>query len=223
MAFQMQILTKSISESAVNLSRCGHIQQKIVCTSDENIEFMGICCAEMKKKVQYKLALTVSSATAAITHAEFECPARKGNLATCKHIGDFCFTLEEFCRVERARDFLTYTDRIQTWNHPKPARPVMIPVAELNSRRQEISAPLTSPPTLRKASAWDPRPMHLQNTCSEDIEKLCCDLLQAGTPLWIVASSTCKYSSSFTGPQLLIIDCNSVNISYVYTIGNSCS
>ena len=59
----------------------------------------------------------------------------------------------------------------------------MIPVAELDSRRQEISAPLTSPPTLRKASAWDPRPMHLQNTCSEDIEKLCCDLLQAGTPL----------------------------------------
>ena len=27
----------------------------------------------------------------------------------------------------------------------------------------------------------DPKPMHLQNTCSEEIEKLCCDLLQAGT------------------------------------------
>ena len=88
-----------------------------MCTSDENIEFTGICRAEMKEKVQYKLALTVSSATAAITHAECGRPAVKGNLATCKHIGAFCFTLEEFCRVGRARDFLTYTDRMQTWNH----------------------------------------------------------------------------------------------------------
>ena len=79
--------SKSVSESAMNLSRCGHIQQIMVCTSDENIEFTGICRAEMKKKVQYKLALTASSATAAITHAECGGPSGKGNLATCKHIG----------------------------------------------------------------------------------------------------------------------------------------
>ena len=74
--------SKSISESAMNLSRCGHIQQIMVCTSDENIKFTDMCHAKMKKKVQYKLALTVSNATAAITHAECGCPTGKGNLAT---------------------------------------------------------------------------------------------------------------------------------------------
>ena len=204
----------------MNLSLCRHIQHIMVCTSDENIQFTGICRAKMKKKVQHKLALSVSSATAAITHAECGCPVGKGNLATCKHIGAFCFILEEFCRVGRARDFFTCTDRIQTWNHPKPARPVMIPVAELNSRRQEISAPLTSPPTLRKASVWDPRPMCLHNTCSEEIEKLRSDLLQAGTHCGLLqvlpvstqialhnhsySSSTVTASTSLTSTPLAI-------------------
>lgn len=73
--------SKSISASAMNLSRCGHIQHIMVRTSDENINFTGICCAEMKKNVQYKLALTISHV--AIIHAECECPAGKGTLATC--------------------------------------------------------------------------------------------------------------------------------------------
>ena len=154
--------SKSISQSAMNLSRGGHIQQIMVCASDDSIELKGICRAEMKKKVQYKLALTISGKTAAITRAECGCPAGEGPLATCKHIGAFCFTLEEFCRLGRTRGFLTCTDQLQSWNQPKPAKPVMIPVTELDSRRQELSAlTLTSPPAFRKASIWDPRPMHL--------------------------------------------------------------
>ena len=43
----------------------------------------------------------------------------------------------------RIRDFLTSTDQLHSWNHPKPARPVMIPVAELGSCMQEILVPIT--------------------------------------------------------------------------------
>ena len=58
----------------------------------------------MKKKVQYSIVFIISRGTLAITHAACGCLAGKGPLATCKHIGAFCFTLEEFCRLGKLRD-----------------------------------------------------------------------------------------------------------------------
>ena len=87
--------SKSISESAVNLSQGGHIQQIMVNTTDASLDFKGVCQAEMKKKVQYNIAFIISRATSAITHAACGCPAGKGPLATFKHTGAFYFTLEE--------------------------------------------------------------------------------------------------------------------------------
>ena len=37
----------------MNLSQGGHIQQIMVNTTDDSLEFKGVCRAEMKKKVQY--------------------------------------------------------------------------------------------------------------------------------------------------------------------------
>lgn len=42
--------SKSINESAMNLSRCSHIHQIMVCTSDEGIKFTGICCAVLQER-----------------------------------------------------------------------------------------------------------------------------------------------------------------------------
>ena len=174
--------SKSISESAMNLSQGGHIQQIMVNTTDDSLEFKGVCRAEMKKKVQYNIAFIISRATSAITHAVCGCPAGKGPQATCKHIGAFCFTLEEFCRIGKLRDFVTCTDQLQVWHQPKPAKPHMIAVAELVSRRKEIKTPpAISPPPVRQTSFWDPRPTHLRKTNAHAIEQLRCDLLQAGS------------------------------------------
>ena len=126
----------------MNLSQGGHIQKIMVNTTDDSLEFKGACRAEMKKKVQYNIAFIISRATSAITHAVCGCPAGKGPQATCKkHIGAFCFTLEEFCRTGKLRDFVTCTDQLQVWHQPKPAKPHMITVAELVSRRKEIKTP----------------------------------------------------------------------------------
>ena len=65
----------------------------------------------MKKKVQYNIVFIISRSTSAITHAVCGCPAGKGPLATCKHIGAFCLTLEEFCRLGKLRDLVTCTDQ----------------------------------------------------------------------------------------------------------------
>ena len=135
----------------------------------------------MKKKIQYSIVFIISCSTSAITHAACGCPAGKGPLATCKHIGAFCFTLEEFCRLGKLRDLVTCTDQLQSWHHPKPAKPQMIAVAELVSRRKEIKTPPISSLPKRKKSFWDPRPAHLRGTDAYEIERLRCDLLQAGS------------------------------------------
>ena len=174
--------SKSISESAMNLSQGGHIQQIMVNTTDDSLEFKGVCRAEMKKKAQYNIAFIISRATSVIAHAVCGCPAGKGPQATCKHIGAFCFTLEVFCRIGKLRDFVTCTDQLQVWHQPKAAKPHMIAVAELVSRRKEIKTPpAISPPPVRQTSFWDPRPTHLRKTNAHAIEQLRCDLLQAGS------------------------------------------
>ena len=180
--------SKSISESAMNLSQGGHIQKIMVNITDDSLEFKGACRAEMKKKVQYNIAFIISCATSAITHAVCGCPAGKGPQATCKHIGAFCFTLEEFCRTGKLRDFVTCTDQLQVWHQPKPAKPHMVAVAELVSRRKEIKTPpAISPPPVRQTRHFGTlgqpisgKEMHMQSNsyaatcCRQGLTVGCC-------------------------------------------------
>ena len=110
----------------MNLSQGGPIQQIMVNTTKESLEFQGVCRAEMKKKVQYSIDFIISRSTSAITHAVCECLAGKSPLATYKHIGAICFTLEEFCTLGNLRNLVTCTDQLQSWHHPKLAKPQMI-------------------------------------------------------------------------------------------------
>ena len=70
--------SKSISEPAVSFSQGGHIQQIMVNTTDDSLEFKGVCQSEMKKKVQYSIALIITRATSASTHAVCWYPAGEG-------------------------------------------------------------------------------------------------------------------------------------------------
>ena len=131
---------KSVNSSALSLFRCGHVQNIQVCheITSTNIFIQADCLPEMKKDRMYKIQMQLEEASFDIHSAQCGCPAEKGPHASCKHIAALCYALEEFSRVRQLPDFLTSTDRLQTWNQPKLDP---IPIENLRKRKQEIMPP----------------------------------------------------------------------------------
>jgi hypothetical protein len=73
-----------------------------------------------------------------IVTAECWCPAGNGPSASCKHVGAMCYALAEFSWYGRTPDFLTCTEKLQSWNQPHPKKLDAIPVADLSLRKNEI-------------------------------------------------------------------------------------
>ena len=164
---------KAINSSAMNLFRCGHIQDIRVCC-DNYMFIQAKCLPEMRKDRLYKLLLFLDLETSDIVAAECDCPAERGPYASCKHIGAICYSLEEFSRFGHLPEFLTCTDRLQQWNRPRPKKLDIIPVANLTSRRSEL---LIKESKSTSISTFDPRqPEHRKNG-TEAIENLRCGLL----------------------------------------------
>ena len=164
---------KAINSSAMNLFRCGHIQDIRVCC-EKCMVIQAKCVPEMRKDRIYKLILFLDVETSDIVAAECGCPAGRGPYASCKHIGALCYSLEEFSRFGHLPEFLTCTDQLQQWNRPRPKKLDIIPVANLTARRSEL---LIKESKSISISTFDPRqPEHRKNSTGA-IENLRCDLL----------------------------------------------
>ena len=70
---------------------------------------------------------TVTQKRCVITEAECECPAGTAPTASCKQITALCYTLDSFCKRRQLPQLETCTERLQTWNHPRPRRVKPVP------------------------------------------------------------------------------------------------
>ena len=123
---------RSLNKSAYYIFHCGNVQEVEVCQeSGSNTLFVrAICLPEMKKHTMYKTVVRLDSKSYEVDGAECECVAGKGPTASCKHIAALC---EDFSRKRQLPSYLTCTDRLQTWNQPRPRKLQPIPVESLRT------------------------------------------------------------------------------------------
>ena len=92
---------KSLNKCAYYLFLCGHVQEVNVCqeSSSNTLFVLVICLPEMKKKHQvYNIVIKQAANT----------------LQHC------AYALEDFSRQRQLPSYLTSTDKLQTWNQPRP-------------------------------------------------------------------------------------------------------
>ena len=134
---------------------------------------------EMRKDRLYKLFLYLDAETYDIMGAECGCPAGKAPYASCKHIGDMCYALEEFSRFGRIPGFLTCTERLQCWNKPREKKLDIIPVSSLSSRKCELMKQESSH---RSLNVFDPRQPEYRKADDKLLEEFRCNLLTINQP-----------------------------------------
>ena len=78
---------ESVSKSADNLFRCGHVQAIKVATVDGSLYIKPNCLPEMRKDQVYCILMQLNKITYDIGSAECGCPAGHGPCRSCKHIG----------------------------------------------------------------------------------------------------------------------------------------
>ena len=110
---------KAINRSAMNLFRCGHLQQVEVLNISDTLRLQAYCLPEMKKDKTYKVELSILHSKWEISAAKCRCQAGKGPAATCKHIGALCYLFLSFCESGTISEFFTCTPRLQEWNQPR--------------------------------------------------------------------------------------------------------
>lgn len=141
------------------------------------------CLPEIKKDRVYKLVMQLDGQSIEIEGAQCGCPAGRGPKASCKHIAALCYALEDFSRLQQSPDFLTCTDRLQTWNQPRPKKLEPIAVEDLRTRKQQLKpSAIRSSRQTRTASQFDPRPEEFAISDLVAIENLRCRLLQLNKP-----------------------------------------
>ena len=174
---------KSISEHAYGLCERGHVQKiEVINTrSSPAVYIRANCFPEMKKDRTYKIQLQLERDTLHISGAECGCPAGRGPVASCKHIGALCYVLEKFGRLKEIPDYRTCTDQLQVWNQPRPKRLNPVPVQELKFQKLKYARELLhSPKPL--STLYDPRPTRYRTPDEEAIQQLYIDLQEAGKP-----------------------------------------
>ena len=186
---------KSMNKSAINLFRCGHVQNIEVSADESRLFMRAKCLPEMRKDRVYKLLLTMRKTTLDILSAECGCPGGKGPTATCKHIGALCYGFQNFCEQGSIPDFLTCTQQLHEWNRPRPRVVNPIPVEGIRAHQTSISAPPKLPRNPRIPNNFDPRPVKFRQSDPDALENLRTDLIAIGQPcalLSILIPSTKK-------------------------------
>lgn len=172
---------KSISEHAYALSERGHIQ-KIELTSDDNsIYLRANCLPEMRKDRTYKISLVLAKQSNHIIAAECGCPAGKAPTASCKHIAALCYALDKFCKYSELPEFLTCTDRLQSWNQPRPKKVRPVPVQELKFKKLEYGKKAVNY-AKPLSSLFDPRPAKYRLSDSSAVTEMYEKLVRLGKP-----------------------------------------
>ena len=169
---------KAINRSAMNLFRCGHLQQVEVLNSSDTLWLQAYCLPEMKKDKTYKVELSISHNKWEISTAKCRCPAGKGPAATCKHIGALCYLFMSFCESGTIPEFFTCTQRLQEWNQPRAKKLDAKPVTDLKEHKININAVnLNRRESSRTPANYDPRPLHLRLADAKALDILRADLL----------------------------------------------
>ena len=165
---------KSINTAANNLFEGGHVQNIEIGESKHYIHIKSNCLPEMRKDRAYKILLSLHNSSYDIATACCGCPAGKGPTASCKHIGALCYALVSFCRLRTLPDFVSCTEKLQDWNHPRPRKAEAIPVIELNTRRNEIKKKEVS----LSFKEYNPQPLGLKVDQPQLVENMCVTLLE---------------------------------------------
>ena len=165
---------KSMNTAAKHLYDCGHVQSIEVGSTNDTMYIRATCIPEMRKDRVYKLLLSLNLKTFDITSAACGCPAGKGPLASCKHIGALCYAFVEFCSSGSLPDFLTCTEKLQAWNKPKPKKVEPIPIENFCRRKAEITKKQSKKQSIAE---YDPRPTSVQTNNAVLVENLRVSLL----------------------------------------------
>ena len=166
---------KSINKSAKYLYDCGHIQCMEVGYTSTSMHLRAMCIPEMRKDRIYKVMMILDHSTSDINATTCGCPAVKGPVASCKHVGALCYALVEFCTSGKLPSFLTCTDKLQAWNRPKPKKVDPIPVTDFTKRKIEITKKVEKRQCITE---YDPRPS-IQVDNQSLLENLRISLLQS--------------------------------------------
>ena len=170
---------KSISRSAENLFRCGHVQHIKVAADDEHVFIKSVCLPEMRKDRVYHIHTCLSKIGYDILNAECGCLAGSGPCASCKHIGALAYALTDFFQIKYASDGLpTCTDCLQQWNCPRGRKIEPIPVEHLGDRRRE----LMMPSKIRSQMIYARQPQYREIDHDAALENLRCDLVSVNKP-----------------------------------------
>ena len=89
-----------------------------------NMRYLRASVHPEMKDCRYRVEIAVRVADdgriLAITWAKCECPAGRGPLASCKHIGAFCYRLATFCSNGFTCEAdVSVTSKLMTWNIPR--------------------------------------------------------------------------------------------------------
>ena len=169
---------KAINRSAINLFRCGHLQQVEVLNTNDTLWLQAYCLPEMKKDKTYKVELSISRGKWEISSGKCRCPAGKGPAATCKHIGALRYLFMGFCESGTIPEFFTCTQHLQEWNRPRAKKLDAKAVTDLKEHKIIINAVnLNRQESSRTPGNYDPRPLHLRFADAKALDILRADLL----------------------------------------------
>ena len=170
---------KDINSKAFPLFKAGHVQSVLHKEIDNNILLECKCFPEMKKTTTYGVRVALDRSSNDIVFAKCGCPAGRGPTCCCKHLGAFCYFLEEFCRTHKIREQTTSTSSIQQWHQPRKRttkEPCSIEnikfiKAEYGKIKKVIS------------TNYDPRPNLLCKTTEDEVQKFRSELELLQTPI----------------------------------------
>lgn len=108
---------KDMNSRAYPLFKAGHIQYVFYKQFDCKILMKCTCIPEMKKGLMYNIRVSFNTSSD-IVFAVCGCPAGRGPTCTCKHLGAFCYFLEEFCRNQQT-SYSSSTSSLQQWNQQR--------------------------------------------------------------------------------------------------------
>ena len=116
LAMMEKVLTKNLFlYSKLVTYKDTTIVMLMMCT----VSFKFCCLPEMKKNMTYNLRIAITLKSGDITYAVCGRAAGMGPCGSCKHIGAFCYALEEFCRLASLRDNEACISKLQEWNRPR--------------------------------------------------------------------------------------------------------
>ena len=189
--------SKNLNTRAFPLFKAGHIQYVYYKKLDEKMLMKCSCLPEMKKTLSYSIRVAFTICNSNIIFAVCSCPAGNGPTCTCKHIGAFCYFLEEFCRLNTV-SYSSCTSSLQMWHQPRKRQSTPCTLNNIKFIKAEYGKEKWVIST-----NYDPRPVAYRGTASTEITSLQHQLKSLGTPVALLhvlpqATATCSTDSAIT-------------------------